>query len=191
MKKHSRALIKVLESELPEVRRGAEIGVWQGGNSVCLLKSFPYLFLYMVDRYKALTPKESKAHARLAVKSQRDFHMAMMQAEDSTKFAEGRRKILVMTSERAASAVKDRYLDFVFIDANHDYESVYQDIRLWAPKVKQGGIISGHDYDGRGDRSGQFGVKKAVDEFFGEDNVTKAGGLVWWVKKRDIDFPLV
>lgn len=34
----------------------------------------------------------------------------------------------------------------VFIDARHDYESVANDIKLWSPKVKIGGVLCGHDY---------------------------------------------
>ena len=40
----------------------------------------------------------------------------------------------------------DKSLDFVFIDAAHDYESVKKDINAWFSKVKDGGTIAGHDY---------------------------------------------
>jgi predicted O-methyltransferase YrrM len=59
-----------------------------------------------------------------------------------------------------AAFYKDNSLDFVFIDAAHDYESVKKDINAWYPKVKKGGVISGHDYTWCDD------VKKAVNEFF-------------------------
>lgn len=52
---------------------------------------------------------------------------------------------LVMDSETAASIFRDDILDFVFIDADHLYESIKQDIELWLPKVKKGGILAGHD----------------------------------------------
>ena len=51
-------------------------------------------------------------------------------------------------------------LDFVFIDAAHDYENVTKDIQAWFPKVKAGGIIAGHDYTWGPE------VKKAADDFF-------------------------
>lgn len=57
---------------------------------------------------------------------------------------------------------KDNSIDFVFIDAEHTYESVKEDLTLWFPKVKRDGIIAGHDYTTHKD------VKKAVDEFFNE-----------------------
>lgn len=37
-------------------------------------------------------------------------------------------------------------VDLIYIDADHSYESVKQDIQNWIPKLKPGGILSGHDY---------------------------------------------
>jgi cephalosporin hydroxylase len=42
--------------------------------------------------------------------------------------------------------VPDRSLDFVYIDGNHGYEAVLDDLAAWSPKVRTGGFISGHDY---------------------------------------------
>jgi hypothetical protein len=59
----------------------------------------------------------------------------------------------------------------VYIDAQHHYDAVKQDIHLWYPKVKGGGVISGHDYlDGKL-ASGLYGVKKAVDEFVAQNDL--------------------
>lgn len=65
-----------------------------------------------------------------------------------------------LDSITAASLYPDQSLDFVFIDANHEYEAVKADIQAWFPKVRKGGHIAGHDYvsDER--------VKRAADEFF-------------------------
>jgi predicted O-methyltransferase YrrM len=60
----------------------------------------------------------------------------------------------------AASFIRND-LDFVFIDANHEYESVKADIAAWLPKVKRGGMLAGHDYD-----DNFPGVKQAVNEAF-------------------------
>lgn len=51
-----------------------------------------------------------------------------------------------LDSIQASALYRDQSLDWVFIDASHDYHSVLADIKCWMPKVKQGGIISGHDY---------------------------------------------
>jgi len=70
---------------------------------------------------------------------------------------------LKMTSLEAVEKFKDESLDFVFIDASHEYEDVRDDIIAWYPKVKPGGIIAGHDY--YHDEYDWFpGVKRAVNE---------------------------
>jgi hypothetical protein len=56
---------------------------------------------------------------------------------------------------------KNESLNFVFIDGNHDYENTKNDIFHWLPKIKQNGIIAGHDYT-------YPGVRKAVNEFFSD-----------------------
>jgi hypothetical protein len=79
------------------------------------------------------------------------------------------------TSVDAAKLYKDNSLDFVFIDAEHSYESVREDIDAWLPKIKKGGIISGHDYSKHWP-----GVVKAVDETFNEIKLYES---CWMVKK--------
>jgi predicted O-methyltransferase YrrM len=64
-------------------------------------------------------------------------------------------------SADSASLFEDRSLDFVFIDADHRYESVLRDALAWKPKIKSGGIIAGHDYGWCGD------VRRAVGDAFG------------------------
>jgi len=64
--------------------------------------------------------------------------------------------------------------DFVFIDADHRYEAVKQDIAAWQPLIKHGGILAGHDMHWPG-------VSKAVREAFGQTH-TKGPGSIWWVR---------
>jgi hypothetical protein len=71
-----------------------------------------------------------------------------------------------MDSIEASKKYEDNSIDFVFIDANHDYDYVKKDIEAWFPKVKTGGVIAGHDY-----HKHWKGVVKAVDEFFLEKDV--------------------
>lgn len=78
-----------------------------------------------------------------------------------------------LSSVEGAELYKINSLDFVFIDANHVYEAVRDDLQAWFPKVKTGGIIAGHDY------YNDPGVKKAVDGFFGEKNIQLGEGC--WV----------
>jgi len=72
-------------------------------------------------------------------------------------------------SVNASKLYEDESLDFVFIDAAHDYQNVKNDINAWFPKVKKGGIIAGHDYV-----EGWHDVVKAVDEFFEDKEFEKS-----------------
>jgi hypothetical protein len=64
-------------------------------------------------------------------------------------------------SLEAVNLYEDNSLDFIFIDAAHDYENVLKDIKAWYPKCKKDtGTISGHDYSWGPE------VRKAVHEFF-------------------------
>jgi predicted O-methyltransferase YrrM len=51
-----------------------------------------------------------------------------------------------LTSMEAVKQYEDNSLDFVFIDGNHEYEYVFEDINFWIKKIKKGGVLSGHDY---------------------------------------------
>lgn len=69
-------------------------------------------------------------------------------------------KVLSMSSIEASKKFDDDSLDFVFIDAGHEYEEAKGDIEAWYPKVKKSGMLAGHDY------TDLFpGVIKAVNEF--------------------------
>ena len=86
---------------------------------------------------------------------------------------------LRMTTSEASNHFVDGTVDIVFIDAEHSYEGVKNDILKWEPKVRKGGIISGHDY--APDGSSWPEVKKAVDEHFG-NRVFAAEGGCWVVE---------
>jgi predicted O-methyltransferase YrrM len=65
---------------------------------------------------------------------------------DNMKPVEGYYKPVRASSTAAANLYEDNSLDFVFIDAAHDYDNVTADIAAWLPKVKEGGLIGGHDW---------------------------------------------
>lgn len=55
-------------------------------------------------------------------------------------------KLIRKTSQDALEDFEDESLDFVYIDGNHSFKYVAEDLWEWSRKVKQGGIVSGHDY---------------------------------------------
>ena len=93
---------------------------------------------------------------------------------------------IVMDSVQASELYKDESLDFVFIDGDHTYDAVIGDIKAWYPKVKNGGIIAGHDYNGKD--GGVYGVVEAVDEFFGKSNVIIRNTS--WLNRKNSDKPI-
>jgi hypothetical protein len=84
---------------------------------------------------------------------------------------------IVDYSDKAASRFEDNSVDFVFIDADHEYESVKKDISAWYPKVRSGGVIAGHDF-----HDGGLGVQRAVREFFISFQLFNPG-TVWFHNK--------
>lgn len=80
-----------------------------------------------------------------------------------------------MTSLEAAKLYEDESLDFVFIDASHEYEDVKNDIIAWLPKVKSGGVLAGHDYPWES-------VAKAVHEVLAGMDV-RTNNICWALKK--------
>jgi len=139
---------------------GAEVGVFRGNTSEALLSEFPDLRLWMVDPWAPFD-----GESRLDKSSQDDFDSSMEAAMLWTDFAKQRRYVLRQASLNAASRFSDDTLDFVFIDGNHLYENVVADISAWWPKLRRGGLMTGHDYAVYGDANGKWGVKRAVDEF--------------------------
>ena len=96
----------------------------------------------------------------------------------------GRWDVLRMVSEKAVVAFSDNILDFVYIDANHEYEYIKHDLVLWYPKVHSGGVFAGHDYYST---ITWPGVQKAVNEFASFHNVQiettfEVGGSWYWRK---------
>ncbi len=85
----------------------------------------------------------------------------------------------IMSSLEASSKVPDKSLDLVFIDADHSFDTVIEDITVWLPKIREGGIISGHDYDEL-----EFeGVFKAVNGLLGDvETEIDTVSTTWWKK---------
>jgi len=84
------------------------------------------------------------------------------------------------TSENASQQFPMCSIDYMMIDAGHDYDSVKEDLNRWYPKIKPGGIISGDDF-----ATNIFeGVTQAVGEYF-YDQVTMVG-YNWFRNKPKI-----
>jgi hypothetical protein len=131
---------------------GAEIGVRDGRHAFYLINALDIEKLYLIDPYEAyeeysedwatddmMTEVETTAREKLG-------------GFKSTKF-------IRQYSNDAISDISED-LDFVYIDGNHEYEFVKDDIANYYPLLKEGGMLAGHDYN-----ANWPGVVQAVDEF--------------------------
>lgn len=98
-----------------------------------------------------------------------------------TNVAEVRDRIVVlkMFTREAVGLLPEKSFDMVFIDADHAYDAVRFDITNFAPLVKPGGILCGHDY---GPRPMRNGLIRAVNEIV--VNPRKAGDIIWWTRRE-------
>jgi hypothetical protein len=90
-----------------------------------------------------------------------------------------------MTTKQAAMSVLVGDLlpaDLVFIDARHDYDSVLEDIRLWWPKVRTGGMLCGHDFNHKWP-----GVERAVADSFNLMHIGVTHDSVWFIIKHSAE----
>lgn len=161
---------------------GVEIGVFAGNMSRALLQN-DNLFLYMVDAWEgdgaSYTEGAVDWNATLSQDAQDSY---MHDAERRTNFASSRRRIIKARSAAAAAAFDDGSLDFVFIDADHTYTGCKTDIDAWLPKLKNGGLLCGHDY--KNTEVPFDGVDQAVDEFAKETglNLELGENFTWFIR---------
>ena len=142
---------------------GVEVGVKRGEFSEKLLRAWRGRHLISVDPW-AEAPADEYADLDNVSQATHDaFHGETLAR--LTAFGE-RSSVWRMTGGEAAARIPHHCLDFVYLDARHDYASVKEDLGQWFDKVRPGGIVAGHDYLDGQFVDGDFGVRSAVDEFF-------------------------
>lgn len=142
-----------------------EVGSWKG-------KSASYMAVEIINSGKRIrfdcvdTWRGSEEHqdpsSCFYVKELEDPDWLMNQFLSNTAPVKACIHPVRMKSVSAAATYADGSLDFVFIDAAHDYQSVVDDIRAWGPKMKPGGTLAGHDYQ-------REEVQRAVHHVLGSD----------------------
>lgn len=132
---------------------GAEIGVADGKYSAHLCEHMPGLHLYSIDAWQCYSGyRETVTQSR----------MEEMYTNAKQRLASYDCDIYRAYSVNAAKHFDNGSLDFVFIDGNHDFVYVTNDIATWEPKVKPGGIVAGHDFHRKGGRDYVCHVKDVV-----------------------------
>lgn len=155
-----------------------EVGVWKG-RSVCFLgqqlkirNKNPQIFA--VDTYKG-SLNESVHQEEVLELGGSTLPLFKSYLEDL-----GLSNMITpieKTSELASEDFADNSIDVIFIDGDHDYEAVLNDLNKWFPKMKKNSIMSGHDFGGES-------VRKAVLEFFANktNQVYHVSSCCWLVK---------
>lgn len=122
-----------------------EIGS-HNGESALLISSFPFIkTLYCID-----------------IRTSKVLYTRL-----SHKILSNNIKIINSSSVEFANSIDNESIDMVYIDGNHSYESVLQDLTVWFPKIKNNGFITGHDYG-----PAHLGVVDAINKFIIEYNLS-------------------
>lgn len=157
-----------------------EVGCKEGRTTGHILKTVPDSRVIAIDPWMA-----QEASADPTKETYKDWDFGQIEREFWANVGEHEGSCLMLreTSERAAQTFAETGLnvdgtDLIFIDALHDYEHVKQDIGLWWPKVRIGGMLAGHDFNHKWP-----GVERAVAESFNLMHVGVAPDSVWFVIK--------
>lgn len=169
-------------------RRGApvvvEIGSWKGDYADVILQSHPTVRLVLVDLWmpetiniQTIQPHPDHPHLT------GDECEAMYQSVcERFKPYGDRVEVVREYSTDAAAFFNDATFDLIYIDANHRFQPVVDDIRAWWPKLKVHGWMAGHDYNNKGGKQ----VKKAVDTVFATGiNSTEESPGTWFIEKTE------
>ena len=150
---------------------GAEIGVAKGENALSILHSLSVEKLFLIDAYASYFENGQQLSYE---------HLRKIAMKDLAVYSQ-----VVFVRKNSIDAAKDVTvpLDFIYIDGNHSYEYVKQDIKTYYPLVKQGGVIGGHDYI----PLNKDNVVRAVNEFVDKHDRRNFYAVFpdWWYIKRD------
>jgi hypothetical protein len=155
-------LYSFIPQHFGENAKFVEVGVWKGRSisylAVEAINANKNQQIYAVDTWAGsiehIDPNNSNFNPELLTNPDWLYNLYLQNIEPVKDIITSIRK----PSLEAVNDFEDESLNFVFIDASHEYEDVKADILAWLPKIKKTGILAGHDYES--------GVKQAVDEIF-------------------------
>jgi hypothetical protein len=153
---------------IPDNSIFVEMGVWKGKSvaylGVEIINSKKNIKCYAIDTFTGSQEAIQQSHPDI-----KDLYNIFLNNIEPIK------DVVVSVKKASIDAVKDfkdKSIDIIFIDGDHSYEEVNRDIHIWFPKVKDGGIIAGHDYS-------LESVSRAVSNYFTSDLIITQG---CWVK---------
>jgi hypothetical protein len=133
-------LVKVIVNE--DFKTGAEIGVQKGEFTAFLLSAWRQCTeFHAIDLWRQ--QKSYKDSANIDnVEQENLYQLTRTRLQNFEKIIVYHRNY----SNLVVKEIKDNSLDFIYVDARHDYVAVTEDLTLYWPKLKDGGIMAGHDY---------------------------------------------
>ena len=149
-----------------------EIGTYEGKNAKDILKNLNINKIYLIDPW--LEYNEYKEYKEPHPQKELD------NAYQKTKRLLKRYQDKTIYLKDFASNVKDKVqvVDYIYIDGNHTYKYVLEDCENYWTKVKDGGILSGHDIDLKD-------VSRAVEDFCSKKKINfQVSGMDWWIVKK-------
>ncbi len=168
----------------------AEVGSFLGQTAKLFVRSVPDAHVVCVDTWFAANGDPA------SMEVMRDDLFANFKQNCRVELESNRIEALRGLSTSVASMISRTHFagkfDLVYIDADHEYESVKADILAWLPLVRDGGVICGHDFGSVCSTNlGEFsfpGVRRAVEEAFGDDFERPPPGSSIWahVVKRTL-----
>ena len=161
---------------------GAEIGVFRGDFSLEILRHWKGRMLHLVDAWS--NTLEDYADPMNDIDMEQAYQCTLERIEPYRNRVTIHRQL----SNVAVTQFSDNSLDFVYIDADHCYDRVKEDIALWIEKVRSGGVLCGHDFFTSDNPQHLVGVERAVKEFCEERKVeelllTPCSYPSWFIRK--------
>ncbi|MFC1842076.1 class I SAM-dependent methyltransferase [Candidatus Dependentiae bacterium] len=161
---HLKSRIDFLK-QMPKNAIVVEIGVQKGNFADLILKYTNPKQLYLIDCWEhqstEIYPGDS---ANISNREQEKLYQNVLRRFKNDK----RVTIIREYSPEVSNLFDDEFFDWIYIDANHTYNAVKSDLNAWIKKLKQGGLLSGHDYCSV---YSVFGVIRAVNEFLLNQNL--------------------
>jgi hypothetical protein len=128
---------------IPKNKIGCELGVCMGENAAHLFLSTKPSLLYLVDLWEGPKDGEKSPHYN---RWRGGDHSDDVRLKFKEEEEQGRVKLIKYGTVRFLDTLDDNYLDWVYLDSDHQYGHVSRELDRSFKKVKKGGIIMGHDF---------------------------------------------
>jgi SAM-dependent methyltransferase len=160
-----------------------EVGCKEGRTTGFILKNVPDSYVIAIDPWIA---DPAPANGDPTREDYKAWDFKKIEAEFYENVGANLERCRMFRGTSAEAAEKQPLpkdgVDLIFIDALHDYESVKQDIALWWPKVRVGGMLALHDFNHQWP-----GVERAIAESFNLMHIGVASDSVCFIIKASED----